>query len=154
MSLALRRATFNDADAISRLIADVYDDIFLSPDRAGAQVFLASVTPPSIAGYISARNFNYLVIEDGGEIVAAGAMRDGRHVYHLWVAAGYRGRGLARMLWDELKRLAEAAGNPGEYTVNASLAAIPVYAAFGFRPEGAREERDGLAFQPMAIRIA
>jgi ribosomal protein S18 acetylase RimI-like enzyme len=153
MSYFLRRATFMDADAISTLIAGVWDRIFTSPDRAGAQVFLASVTPPSIAGFISAANFHYLVIEEEGEIVAAGALRDGRHVYHLWVKASHQGRGLARKLWRALEAGARANGNLGEFTVNASIDAIPVYTAFGFRPEGERQENGGLAFQPMAIRL-
>lgn len=152
--MLLRLATFNDAEAISRLIAGVYDDIFLHRDRSGAQAFLASVTPPSIASAIAARNFHYLVMEEDGVIVAAGALRDGRHIYHLWVAASHRGRGLARMLWEALRHAAIDAGNPGEFTVNASLAAMPVYAAFGFVAEGEREESGGLVYQPMAIRIA
>jgi GNAT superfamily N-acetyltransferase len=154
MSSTLRRATFLDAEAISRLIASVWDDLFLSPDKAGAQPFLASVTPPSIAGFIAANNFDYIVVEEEGEIIAAAALRDKRHVYHMWVSQGHRGRGLSRRMWEELARSARAHGNPGEFTVNASIAAIPVYAAYGFQPEGERQASTGLAFQPMAIRLA
>lgn len=153
MSFTLRRANFNDADTISRLIAAVSGRIFLSPDRAGAQAFLASVTPPSIAGFIAANNFDYLVVEEAGDIVAAGALRDNRHVYHMWVSQSHQGRGLARMMWEALRNRAVGNGNPGEFTVNASLDAIPVYAAFGFVPEGERQASGGLAYQPMAIRL-
>ena len=153
MPATLRRASYADADRISALIASVYGDIFLLPDRAGAQPFLASVTPPAIAGFIAAPNFDYVVVEEDGVIVGAAALRDGRHVYHMWVAASHQGRGLARRMWAALEEAARAAGNPGEFTVNASIAAIPVYAAFGFKPEGERQASGGLAYQPMAIRI-
>lgn len=154
MSFHLRRARFTDADAISALIMSVWHNIFLSPGREGAQPFIASVTPPSIAGFISAPNFDYWVIEEEGTVVAAGALRDGRHVYHMWVRASHQGRGLARMLWEAMAAEARSRGNPGEFTVNASIDAIPVYAAFGFAVEGERQASGGLAYQPMAIRIA
>ncbi|GMG88747.1 hypothetical protein MNKW57_30680 [Biformimicrobium ophioploci] len=42
--------------------------------------------------------------------------------------------------------------NEVEYTVNASLNAVPVYEAFGFEVAMPRQVHRGIVFQPMVLR--
>jgi predicted GNAT family N-acyltransferase len=79
------------------------------------------------------------------------AMRDNRHLYHLFIAPRFQGQGLARTLWNTVRLAALASGNPGHFTVNASLTAVPVYERFGFVANGEKVETHGIAFLPMKL---
>jgi hypothetical protein len=45
------------------------------------------------------------------------------------------------------------AGNPGQFTVNASLNAVPVYEKFGFVQQGEAQRMHGICFQPMRLSL-
>ena len=45
------------------------------------------------------------------------------------------------------------AGNPGKFTVNSSLNAVPVYQRFGFVANGPVVQKHGIAFQPMLLQL-
>lgn len=149
--MRIRLATPADAEAISALILSVSRYFTLHPDGAGAEEFLATLSPDAIHGYLSSPDFVYRVAEDEGGLAGVVAVRENRHLYHLFVApAGHR-RGLARRLWTEAMEAALHAGNPGEFTVNSSLYALPVYERFGFVATGPRVETMGIAFVPMRL---
>ena len=98
---------------------------------------------------------NWLVpAEADGALVGLVAMRDHSHLYHLFVAPAWQGRGLARALWQQVRQAALEAGNPGRFTVNASVNAVPVYGRFGFVATGPRVEKNGIAFVPMVCNPA
>ena len=42
----------------------------------------------------------------------------------------------------------------GEFTVNASLVAVPAYRAFGFVAQGGPQRMHGITFQPMRLTRA
>lgn len=56
---------------------------------------------------------------------------------------------LARRLWHLVESEALERGAPGAFTVNAGLAAVPVYRRFGFEPDGSMRVREGVMFLPM-----
>ena len=58
----------------------------------------------------------YHVAEDAGRLVGVVAVRDNKHLYHLFVAEPHQGQGLARELWSVAKAACVAAGNSGEFT--------------------------------------
>lgn len=158
-------ASVDDAPAIAALIRSLAGPFLTSPDGTGADAFFESVSAAAIARYIASPNFDYRVrVEDGGDeavdggvadrLVAIGAMRDGRHLYHLFVAPSHQGRGLARGLWTQLRDAAAARGHAGAFTVNASLNAQAVYARFGFVPSGEVQRVHGIAFRPMILEPA
>jgi hypothetical protein len=45
------------------------------------------------------------------------------------------------------------AGNPGVFTVNSSVVAVPVYERFGFVMAGARVEKNGGRYVPMKLDL-
>lgn len=147
--MRIRLATPADAEAISALIRGVSHFFTLRPDGAGAEAFLETVSPDAVRGYLSSPDYAYRVAEEDGAIIGVVAVRENRHLYHLFVAPDGQRRGLARRLWTEAMEAALRAGNPGAFTVNASVYAVPVYERFGFVATGPRVEANGIAFVPM-----
>lgn len=147
----VRPATAGDAAGISALILGVSRFFTLHPDGEGAEAFLANLSPDAIGRYLASPAFAYRVAEEDGALAGVVAIRDNTHLHHLFVASAHHGRGLARRLWDAAQNAALAAGNSGEFTVNSSIYAIPVYERFGFQPTGPRVEQNGIAFVPMKL---
>ena len=149
--MRIRRATPADAEAISALILGVSGYFTLHPDGVGAEEFLETISPDAIRGYLTSPDFAYRVAEDEGGLGGVVAVRENRHLYHLFVAPSGHRRGLARRLWTGAMEAALRAGNPGEFTVNSTPYAVPVYERFGFVPTGPRVETKGIAFVPMRL---
>ena len=145
--MMIRPALSSDTQAISALINGLAHHFMLDPSGLGAERFLQSIAPSAIHGYITAPNFRCLVAMDGPDIVGVASLRDGTHLFHLFVATSHQHRGIARRLWDALK--CEAPGHVAHFTVNSSPNAVSVYERFGFSCTGPRTELNGIAFFPM-----
>jgi GNAT superfamily N-acetyltransferase len=152
--LQIRPANPVDADPISALITSLAHLFLASPDGNGADKFRAAITPQALALYIARPDVDYLIAEEDGVFCGAVALREHRHLQHLFVAPIFQGRGISRQLWRAARDAAIAAGNPGEFTVNASLNAVPVYQQFGFELIGGPQQDNGLVFQPMKLVCA
>lgn len=94
--------------------------------------------------------FVYHVADIGGEVAGFVAVRERRHLYHLFVAKHHHGSGIARALWNHARAVAAPSG-PAAFTVNAALHAVGVYESFGFMREGQEQCVNGLRFQPMTL---
>jgi GNAT superfamily N-acetyltransferase len=151
-NVKIRIANSNDAKSISTLINGVAHYFTLHPKGVGAEAFLATVSESAIRSYICASNFHYLAGFADGNLAGVVAIRDNKHLYHLFVSPPYQGRGFARALWNAAMTLAMRQGNPGEFTVNSTPYAVKVYASFGFEPAGQKVETKGIAFVPMNYR--
>ena len=147
--MRIRTATVEDATGISELISELSKPFLLSPSGEGSEPFFASVSEAAVRGYISANNFAYLVAESSGQLAGVVAMRDNGHLFELFIAEQFQRQGLGRRLWELVKANAIQSGNPGEFTVNSSLPAVPVYQRFGFVVQGPVVQAHGIAFQPM-----
>jgi ribosomal protein S18 acetylase RimI-like enzyme len=152
--LTLRRATADDADQINRLIALLAPLFYASPDGEGAEKFRESITPQALTLLIMKPAMTYFVAEDEGDIRGAVAIRDDRHLLHLFVDPASQHSGLGRQLWTAARDAVMAAGGTGEFTVNASLNAVPVYRRFGFEIVGTPQQANGLIFLPMKLVAA
>ena len=89
--------------------------------------------------------------EISGELVGVAGIRDAAHLYHLFVAESFQGRGIAAQLWEIASREALADGNPGRFTVNSSPYARALYERLGFVATGEPQVKDGIAFLPMEL---
>jgi GNAT superfamily N-acetyltransferase len=152
MELHIERAAPQDAEAIGRLIHGLARAFTLDPAGQGAEAFMRSISAEAIRGFVSAPNFAYFKGLLGGELAGVVALRDASHLYHLFVDAKFQGCGIARAQWAHARAGAEAAGNPGGFTVNSTPVAVPVYERFGFRATGARVEMNGIAYVPMRLQ--
>ncbi len=137
-----------DASAISRLIGSVARFFTLQPDGLGAEDFLKTISPEAVASYLVDPRFAYFKAVDNGALAGVVAVRDGSHVYHLFVDESFQRRGLSRQLWGHA-RAAVGEASPGYFTVNSTPYAQPVYERFGFVATGPRVETKGIAFVPM-----
>lgn len=138
------------AEDISRLIKGLAHYFVADTDREAARGFLATFEPPAIEALLSNAAYRYHVATEGDALVGVCAVKDGRLVYHLFVARQAHGRGVARALWARARADAESAGGDGAFTVNSSLHAVPVYERLGFRATGPAQERNGVRFVSMA----
>jgi GNAT superfamily N-acetyltransferase len=145
-------ASLSDAEEISTLIVELSEPFYLSPFRLGAEPFLASVSPEAERSYLMASNLSYYVAKANGKLAGVVALRDNAHLFHLFVAKAFQGKRLASQLWKVVKTEALQAGNPGVFTVNSSLNAVPVYEKFGFVRHGEVQHMHGISFQPMQLR--
>lgn len=146
---AIQRAMAADAPAISQLIVSLSRFFTLDPQGKGAEAFLQTIAPASIQALIEAPNMLYFKAVQGEQLAAVIALRDNAHIYHLFVAPAFQGKGLSRMLWEHVHALARSLGNAGHFTVNSTPHAIAVYERFGFTATGPQVETKGIAFVPM-----
>jgi GNAT superfamily N-acetyltransferase len=151
--MRLRAGRPADAAACAALIAAFQRELTDDPDGLGAEPYLASVSEQAELGYLASARYVYFVAVEGRgqheSLLGFIALRDRRHLFHLFVARAAQGRGVARRLWD--RALDKVRGPDGEpaMTVNSSLRAVPVYRAFGFVETGPVARVHGISFQPM-----
>jgi GNAT superfamily N-acetyltransferase len=149
----IRPGTPGDANAVASLIASFQPILTLEPSGAGAEQYLASVSEDAERGYLDSPRYVYLVAELEGRMAGFIAMRDRRHLFHLFVAAASQRTGIARALWEQARQVSLRAGPIAEFTVNSSLNAVPVYCSFGFVPTGEVTQEHGIAFLPMHLTL-
>ncbi|MGZ3180924.1 MAG: GNAT family N-acetyltransferase [Telluria sp.] len=152
--MQLRRAAAADADAVSALLLGLAHFCTLDPDGKGAEPFLASFAPEALGKLFADPAYRYYLAEIDGQLAAVVALRDNKHLFHLFVREAFQGRGLARQLWEQVRDEALALGNPGEFTVNSSDFAERMYLKLGFVPTAPRQEMHGIAFIPMRLGAA
>jgi GNAT superfamily N-acetyltransferase len=152
--MRIKPAAIEEAEEISNLIHGLCNPFFASPNGEGAGSFLESISPDAIRKYISSNNFVYLTGKIDEKLIGIIAIRDNKHIFHFFISPSSQGKGLGRRLWHEVKEVALKAGNSGEFTVNSSLNAVPIYAAFGFKAVGEERTTNGIRFQPMVLSVA
>ena len=137
-----------DAEAIAGLIASFQSELTDDPSGTGAEEYLASVSIQAEREYLASERYGYLLAYSDSQLVGFIAIRDGSHLFHLFVERSHQRQGIARRLWERaLKEL--CAPSDGGFTVNSSLSAVPVYLAFGFAPAGSIQSMHGISFLPM-----
>ncbi len=151
--IEIRPAQPEDASAISDLIHRLAPYCTIEPDGKGAEQFFASISRESIESYIRSPNFAYFVATVDNQLMGVAALRDTSHVYHVFVASEFHGKGYGRVLWEHLRDHAQQHGPITRFTVNSSSYAEQMYRHFGFTPTSEKQIMHGLAFIPMEILI-
>jgi predicted GNAT family N-acyltransferase len=82
------------------------------------------------------------------------ALRDGSHLFNLFVRRSHLRRGIARALWRHALRHVRQPSTASGFTVNASLNAVVVYRALGFKEVGSVVRQHGIEFVPMLYSSA
>ena len=138
-----------DAEAIAGLIASFQGELTDDPSGAGAEGYLASVSVQAEREYLASERCRYLLAYSGSQLAGFIAIRDGSHLFHLFVERAHQRQGIARLLWERALGELCTLSNEGAFTVNSSLSAVPVYQAFGFAPAGPLQSVHGISFLPM-----
>jgi ribosomal protein S18 acetylase RimI-like enzyme len=150
----IRPARIEDSERIAKLISELAVTFIVhefSPEGRGR--FMAEHTTASIEERIRA-GFSYHVAEVSSEIVGVVGVRDSSHLYHLFVAEAFHGRGLGRKLWEHAKTICFEKGSLGAFTVNASRNAVAVYERFGFVVTAPVQDIGGVRFVPMKLVLS
>jgi GNAT superfamily N-acetyltransferase len=151
--MLIRPGNARDAKAVADLIASFQQILTLEPGGAGAEQYLASVCEEAERQYLESPRYEYLLLESDGTLVGFIAMRDKWHLFHLFVTAARQRSGIARTLWEQAQRMSMGTSLRGEFTVNSSLNAVPVYRSFGFEPSATVVHAHGIAFLPMQLSV-
>jgi GNAT superfamily N-acetyltransferase len=138
-----------DAEAIAGLIASFQSELTDDPCGAGAEEYLSSVSVQAEREYLASERYQYLLAYSDSQLAGFIAIRDGFHLFHLFVERSHQRQGIARLLWERALSELCAPGSDGGFTVNSSLSAVPVYQAFGFVPTGSIQSIHGISFLPM-----
>jgi len=149
--LQIRTATVKDSHEISALItrnskALLNDDF----DNGGLDFFLRSVETQSIREYMD-QGFFYLVAEEEQSIIGVIAIKDNSHMFHLFVDQNHHQRGIAKMLWQQMREQSIERGNNGEFTLNSTTYALPVYQRWGFEVISEAKRAYGIRYTPMKL---
>ncbi|WP_020481693.1 GNAT family N-acetyltransferase [Methylomonas sp. MK1] len=152
--LIIRHAVPTDADAISQLIHSVAGFCTVNPSGEGAEMFFSSISAQAIGSYITNADFLYLLGLFGDTLAGVVAVRDARHVFHLFVAPAFQYQGIGTALALTAIKSSLAAKPSETFTVNSSLPAVPFYARLGFQPQRPGIEENGVAFVPMQLATA
>ena len=147
--MELRAGAPADAQAIADLIGSFQRELTDDPSGVGAEQYLASVSARAEREYLSSARYGYLVAYAGAELAGFIAIRDGAHLFHLFVARAHQRQGLARVLWERAFRELCTSGRDGAITVNASLTAVPAYQALGFVAAASIQRAHGISYLPM-----
>ena len=105
----------------------------------------------AISSYITDPAFVYIMAFIGNELAGVAALKEQKHIYHLFVLPAFHQQGIAKHLWLHLKDQAIASGNNDVFTVKSSLYAVHVYSRFGFTATSEPQKKNGIQFQPMQL---
>ena len=137
--------------AVARLFRTLAQAFIVNENDAdSAELFLRENDEATLRGFLAAGSHVFHVADDNGRIAGYIAMRELGHIFHLFVASDWHGRGLARQLWDVARAASVAAGHQRHFTVNASNYALQVYQRFGFVATAPLQCTRGLYYTPMA----
>src|SRR5437867_13209138 len=123
-----------DADAIARLIASFQSELTDDPSGAGAEAYLASVSAQAEREYLTSQRYRYLLAYAGPQLAGFIAIRDGSHLFHLFVERAHQRQGLARALWVRALHELGPPDRQGISTVYSSFAAVPGSRSVAFLP--------------------
>jgi GNAT superfamily N-acetyltransferase len=147
--MEFRAGSPEDADTIAGLIDSFQSELTDDPSGAGAEQYLASVSLQAEREYLASERYRYLVAYSDSQLAGFIAIRDGSHLFHLFVERAHQRQGIARRLWERALEELCAPNSDGGFTVNSSLSAVLVYQSFGFTPAGSIQSMHGISFLPM-----
>jgi N-acetylglutamate synthase-like GNAT family acetyltransferase len=159
MKLNIRKATVNDAAAISRLLIPLVKK-FISHEFSteGEKNMLASFSGVAIEKNISG-DFEYFVALEMGElgglasadtsIIGVLGIKSSNHLYHCFVDSNYHKQNIGSRLWD-FWLLQQNRNQLEKITVNSSKFAIGFYEKIGFARSTEVFEKNGVTCYPMS----
>ncbi|MDN3611658.1 GNAT family N-acetyltransferase [Vibrio ostreicida] len=104
MVLTLCPAGLKDASAISQLIIPLARQYICPTCEASIEtLLLESMSEHNIALNLEGECCYHMALDKSGKLLGVIGMRQETHLFHLFVADGYQGQGIARQLWHYVK---------------------------------------------------
>jgi GNAT superfamily N-acetyltransferase len=149
--MRIRPITDTDIPAVATLMRSLSDEFIVHEcSRVAAASFARENDESGVRAFVAA-GMRYHVAENDDGIVGFIALRDNKHVFHMFVDKAHHRQGIANSLWQVARRAALDAGNPGVFTVNASNYAVPVYEVWGFVRTAETQCKNGIFYNPMQL---
>ena len=149
----IRQANAGDAAEIAGLIRALAEKFITHEFEAEASRQFLSANDAYSVEKNMASGFLYFVATRHAKVIGVAGLKNRSHLYHLFVAEAWQGKGLARKLWERLLVVAIGRGESKVITVNSSNAAVGFYRRLGFSPTGPAVEKGGIRYNPMACRV-
>lgn len=151
--MQIRSATIDDARAISDLVTAVArTHVAPTLSEDGLSHLLTGMTPENQAERLR-DGYQFFVAEDTGSIIGVVAIRPPTHLYYLFVHPDRQRNGIGRQLWKLALDWAIETSSLDTFTLNSSLNAIGAYERLGFSIAGPMQERHGVRYQPMQLKM-
>ena len=150
----IRRATSEDADAISKVLrASAEAKLSHEFTEEGAKLFEQLSSTEAQAEMLNSERFIYWVAESEGRILGLLSVSNKTHVFHFFVLPDELGKGIGRKLWQayvDFLLEQHAFNELVKITVNASGYAVPIYKHLGFVIDKPQYLKQGLYITPMS----
>lgn len=152
--LTIREVLREEVEAASLLVQKVFTE-FVAPDYSaeGAGTFKSFTQPEALLSRLGTNTFMLGAFIDG-QIGGVLEIRDHSHVSLLFTAREFQQRGIAKELLNAaLDRCKNYNAALSEVTVNSSPFAVKVYEKLGFLQRAKEQEKDGIRFVPMVLKL-
>lgn|GEM_PF-304919 len=140
----IRRVKIEDALELSELVISLLDYLF----EEIPSWFKEDVNKQSFEKRILDSNYLHHIYVKDKKIVGLITIKDKNHLFHLFVDSSYHKKGIAKKLFESIKSNMDVNG----MNVNASIYAIPMYKALGFKKCGEKNRYKELEYQPMVYK--
>lgn len=145
--MSIRKAMVEDASKIRELVYSLSHFYLADKSSCFPEWFSKTLELSEFERRLSSEEFSSFVYSINDVIIGYISIKDRSHVYHLFVAESYQGRGIAKELWH----YATSDSGIGQYTVRSSIFAVPLYKKLGFKESETETQKDGISFQPMVL---
>ncbi|WP_345416754.1 GNAT family N-acetyltransferase [Halioxenophilus aromaticivorans] len=147
--MSVRRANADDIPQLAELVSSLAGFYLDDPNTELPAWFKETISEPAFEARIKSQDYVNILYENAGRVEGYAALKDGSHLYHLFVAKSQQRTGIATLLWRSLLTYCHA----DLVTVRSSMYAVPVYERFGFTVERPAGLKDGIAFQPLVLKL-
>jgi len=149
--MRIRNITDNDIAEVATLMRGLSQEFITNEGSAAAADFFTRENDGAgLRSFIGA-GMVYHVAEQDGRIVGFVALRESKHLFHMFVDKHHHRQGIAKALWATARQTALDAGNPGVFTVNSSNYAVAAYEALGFVRTAPTQCKNGIYYNPMIL---
>lgn len=143
--MKIRKAEISDISSVAKMVRSLSQYYLEDGQEELPQWFRNTLLDSSFVDRFKSIDYHNYVADDDGLVVGYISIKNGFHLYHLFVSPNYHNHGIAKSLWQFCVNALKI----HSCTVRSSLYAVPVYSKFGFRATGDITYKDGIGFQPM-----
>lgn len=139
---------------VSEIVAKVFQK-YIAPgySNRGIEEFNNYLQPDFIERRYRNQNLFYLA-KDEERVIGMIELKDRNHISLLFVDDEYHKKGIAKQLFQcVLERIKHDGNVVDEITVNSSPYAVDIYEKMGFYKIEEEQEKNGIRFIPMKLRI-
>lgn len=148
--MKIQKAEIEDMASVAGLVRSLSGYYLEAENEKLPEWFVNSISDDSFLGRFTDVEYHNYVAAVNGSIVGYISVKNGFHLYHLFVNTNHHRKGIGKALW---LHCVHALGIK-DCTVRSSLYAVPVYLNLGFVASGQPISKDGIGYLPMVYSDA